>query len=994
MSVNDSGPGSLRQAILDANANPGPNDIRFEMPGPAPHTIPVGQQTHMGLPSITNRAGLVLDGTTQPDYQGAPVVVIDGTSATTEVTSGLVITAGSNTVRGLVISDFTGTGLVLGSNSNGNVVEGNYIGTNAIGGLPNPNLRGGILVNSSDNVIGGTTIGQTGYPARNVISGNGLNGIGLVNASNNRIQGNYIGTNAGGNGALGNSQTGIAIANGCHNNLIGTNGDGTDDVAERNVVSGNGFAGVGITDRTTGNNTVAGNYIGTNAGGTAALGNGHEGVFLGSGTQFNVIGTDGDGSPGDAAEGNLISGNQWDGIRILDGGTNFNVVAGNYVGTNAAGNAPLGNGFNGIWVNGGPQGNRIGADGNDQAALLERNVISGNNYSGVAIDRSSNANIVAGNYIGTTAAGVGHLGNRWWGVFLGNGSNFNRVGTTGNGGPGDTAERNVIADNGYDGVGINNASDNRVAGNYIGTTAAGDQALRNGANGVSLFMGSQRNVIGVEGASPREEARRNVISGNAANGIYIGDSGTAANVVAGNYIGTNAAGNQALGNGQNGVFINGARQNRIGVDVNHFARDLERNVIGANNGNAGVLIGNVGANANTVAGNYIGTDATGSVALGSASHVYGVGLFGGAANNLIGGTAAAARNVISGNIFGVGFVNSGTTGNRVQGNYIGTKADGVSRLGNLAHGVFFFGDASGNTIGGPVPEAGNVIAYSGGSGVVVASGIENAIRLNRVYANVGLGIDLGADGVTANHDCNQVDGPNHWQNYPVLALAQSGDTTRVTGTLNGMPNTTFTLDFYANAVADPSGYGQGERYLDSATVTTDDTCNVAFDVALAASSGAGEFISATATDPDGNTSEFSAVVTATSSGGGGGGSGGSSFQGSELRTAKNSHLSPSLNPVVLDEGRFTRLRQDGSLVGLNVSPPLPMIGHVATLAGAPDVALLGNHVPTLPDTFQVRTFGSHVNGFATKHLPDLGTELYLDYQLGDTGLTTGARPRS
>ena len=891
LNTNDSGVGSLRQALLDANASPDADTIAFNIPGPAPYPV----QVRSALPAIADPTGLVLDGTTQPNYQGLPLIVIDGTSVPSgTTTNGLVVTAGSNTIRGLIISLFTGTGLVL--QSNGNVVEGNYIGTDSIASVANPNQGDGIFVNSSNNLIGGTTISGTGYPARNIISGNAQRGIRLVNASNNRIQGNHIGTNRLGNGGVGNRQAGIAILNGCQNNLIGTNGDGIDDVAERNVISGNGFSGagfsgLGINDPTARNNTVAGNYIGTNAAGTAALGNRDTGVFLGAGTQFNIIGTNGDESVGDGAEGNLISGNQVDGIRLNGTNTSFNVVAGNYIGTNAAGTQFLRNQRDGIQLLGGSSRNRIGTDGNGQADDLERNVISGNNASGVVLF-NSDSNILAGNYIGSTASGTAGLGNQRHGIYLSDRSDNNRIGTDGNG-TADEAERNVIANNGFVGVEINNSRSNRVAGNHIGTGAGGTGRLGNGGlcefpgcEGVRLGGGSQLNVIGVVGdGAPGEAARRNVISANTAHGIGIEGTSTIQNVVAGNYVGTTAAGDRPLPNNRNGVAISGgARQNRIGTNSDGISDDLERNVIGATgffgNGFAAISINN--GNGNSVAGNYVGTDATGTFALAGAWNIYGVLLGNGSVNNLIGGTTATARNVISANIFGVGIADSNTTGNRVQGNYIGTQADGVSPLGNLAHGVFLFGDTSGNTVGGSTPEAGNVIAYNGGSGVVVDSGITNTIRLNSLVANVGLGIDLGADGVTPNQEVNPLPGPNNWQNYPTLTQAREGATSWVAGDIVSVPNATITLDFYASTVADPTGYGQGGRYLGSLQVQTDENGAATFADMVGGETFQGEFVTATATTESNGTSEFSAAVVVELPAGPRGGSGASLLEG--LRT--------------------------------------------------------------------------------------------------------------
>jgi hypothetical protein len=134
--------------------------------------------------------------------------------------------------------------------------------------------------------------------------------------------------------------------------------------------------------------------------------------------------------------------------------------------------------------------------------------------------------------------------------------------------------------------------------------------------------------------------------------------------------------------------------------------------------------------------------------------------------------------------------------------------------------------------------------------VVDSASIDNSIRGDSILGNAKLGIDLGGDGVTPNHS-GSVAGPNHFQNHPVLATAGSGSSTRVVGSLNSLANSTFTLDFYANASADPSGFGQGQYYLGSATVTTDASGHATFDTTLA-----------TATDGSGNTSEFAADVTA------------------------------------------------------------------------------------------------------------------------------------
>ena len=174
-------------------------------------------------------------------------------------------------------------------------------------------------------------------------------------------------------------------------------------------------------------------------------------------------------------------------------------------------------------------------------------------------------------------------------------------------------------------------------------------------------------------------------------------------------------------------------------------------------------------------------------------------------------------------------------------------------------------DARDNLIGGP--GAGNVIAFNGGNGVTVVGGLAvgNSIRGNAIIANAGLGIDLGGDGPTPNDPGDLDAGPNGLQNTPVLTATTTAATTRVVGTFDGLPNTTFTIDIYANALADPSGFQEGGRWLGSFSITTDDSGHAEFDVTLDAMTFQGETITSTATDPDGNTSEFS-LVSASSQG--------------------------------------------------------------------------------------------------------------------------------
>jgi hypothetical protein len=300
---------------------------------------------------------------------------------------------------------------------------------------------------------------------------------------------------------------------------------------------------------------------------------------------------------------------------------------------------------------------------------------------------------------------------------------------------------------------------------------------------------------------------------------------------------------------------------------------------------------------NVVAGNFIGTDAHGTTALGN---WIGIAPLLGAHDDLVGTDGngvndAGERNVISGNRVGVspgGGTALASYRDAVAGNYIGVGADG-SPLGNLGSGVVESIGSLSDRIGGPSATLGNRIAYNGtfsdslhydlaskGQLSANAPGVwiftarstpENArVQGNSIHDNAGLGIDLGGaypspgpNGVTLN-DSQGHSGPNNWQNFPVLGVAEAGSVTTITGTFTeaAEPNTTLTLDFYANSAADPSGYGQGQRYLGSAQVTTDPAGNSHFVVNLGAATSPGEFISATATDPNGNTSEFAEDITA------------------------------------------------------------------------------------------------------------------------------------
>jgi len=463
-----------------------------------------------------------------------------------------------------------------------------------------------------------------------------------------------------------------------------------------------------------------------------------------------------------------------------------------------------------------------------------------NRFPGNGISLQGSGSLISGNYIGTDVFGGLPRGNSGHGI---------SVSASGNtiGGPA-LADRNVISGNLGDGISfVLSGWGNLVQGNYIGTDRTGLAAIGN-QNGIAVNALSG-NVIGGSTTSPGTPPG-NLISGNRSAGIQtlaFSGSDAAQTVILGNLIGTDATGASALGN-QDGVLVSGATSNVIGGPSLG-----DRNVISGNVN--GVHITNYGLHLsfdNVVEGNYIGTDILGTSSVGNT--FYGVSLDS-TFHNVIGGTQPGRGNLISGNggsgvniDFGLATVNQ----NRVVGNRIGTDASGILLLPNGAAGVrVLTGD---NAIG--EPGAGNTIAFNIGPGVLAFAGQGNAIRGNAIFSNDGLGIDNGT-GVTLNDPCDL----DFHQNFPVLTSATGGGLrTRVRGTLNSHPFETFVVDFYASSACDPSGYGEGQRFLGSTLVATDGDCNASFDVFLPAQTVMGEVVTATATDIFNSTSEFSACL--------------------------------------------------------------------------------------------------------------------------------------
>ena len=364
----------------------------------------------------------------------------------------------------------------------------------------------GLLLSSPNNIV-------RGFAVINCGTGIGINNPNGV-TSDNWIYGNVLGMTP--NGMVAANVNGIIINEGADDNLIGTNGDGVRDVAERNLISGNTASGILITSIGTDGNRIAGNVIGPAPGGMiATVPQQNNGVTVASDATNTIIGTNSDGNH-DLVEGNLISGHVWEGI-LLTGGTNT-VVAGNLIGTTRFGDAPLANDV-GIEVWEAVSTVQIGTDGDGSSDTEERNVISGNTMHGVEL--VGTLNTVAGNYIGLGSDGITQVPNLTNGILVRRGAGL--TGGVDNliGGPGPVFTNHISANSVR---GIEQDGDrNTIECNIVGADIAGVSAP-NGFHGI-VIQGDD-NVI-----------HNNDIVDHATNGILFDTSGLNFSVTENNIVG-------------------------------------------------------------------------------------------------------------------------------------------------------------------------------------------------------------------------------------------------------------------------------------------------------------------------------------------------------------------------------------------------------------------------------------------------------------------------
>jgi trimeric autotransporter adhesin len=816
---------------------------------------------------------------------------------------------------------------VLGSGTVGTLIRGNYIGTDTSGTLDRGNLGDGIIIQSS---AGATTIGGTSATTRNIISGNSGRGI-AADVASVIIQGNYVGLDVTGTQDLGNDSYGIDIGVNGTNATIGGAGAGAGNVVSGNGNAGvlfesgssGSIKGNRIGTNAAGNAVIAGNGAGVflatsgvTVGGIAA---GEANTISGANTAGIIIaGAVG----GDTVVGNSIYGNTGLAIDLGNNGLTANDAAPDSdTGPNNLQNFPVlatarAFGSTQLILTGSLAGaansyyrieffSNTSQDGTGygeaQTYLGFVNVPT--NGSGVGtINVTLAANVAVGSFISATATSSNSAYNTFTDT-----SELARniatvdyaqavvtVDTTSDTSDGDTTSiSTLLADKGADGfislrealTAANNTANGTspdlinfaISGTGVHTitpttalpqitqalvidaTGEDSVAANGGRPAVEIFgNGLNAHGLNLSAAADGTTIKGLSVSGFGQWGMVIASSSNS-NTIQGNYFGLRADGNTIAANSIGGIQLNGS-SNLIGG-----SSAAQRNVI-AGNTNAGLMV--LGSS-NTITGNYVGTDATGMLDRGNGG--VGITLDAGATGNIVGGSLAGERNVISGNNNDALYITNTATGTLVRGNYIGTATDGVTALGNTGAGIRVNGTGASQTIGGTAAGEGNLISNQSSYGITVsgtAAGV--AILGNTLVQNTGMGIDLAMNGASANDVGDADTGPNNLQNFPVITGAiTNGSLITLNGRLNSAASSYYRLEFFSNTTGDSSGYGEGQTLLGFVNVATNAAGDASFAVTYTAAVPAGRVITATATRATDNTyssfietSEFAANVLA------------------------------------------------------------------------------------------------------------------------------------
>ncbi|MEZ4648048.1 MAG: SdrD B-like domain-containing protein [Candidatus Eisenbacteria bacterium] len=952
----NTGVGSLRRAINDANGDVSePHTIEFALStGDANYsggiwTIPVAS----GLPYLAR--AITIDGTTQSGYAGTPVIEIDGSATSGETAIGT--SAGNCEIRGLTINRFA-SGVLISLESDGNVVAGNYLGTNSAGTSGVSSTSDAFYVFGADNTIGGT-----GASDGNVISGT-YEGIFIegAGATGNVIQGNLIGWDAAGTTILGTGASGVYLYDSVSGTLIG----GTDTNAP-NRIAGTTFNAIALDATAGSDNAIVSNSIAQN--GDLAI------DLSDNGVTENDSGDSDSGPNGKLNFPVLTSAVESGGIVYLD--YTLDVPAGTYrieFFANPSGADPSGNGEGEVFAG----ADSVSHGGTGATAFSH-------SFAGSAGDiLTATTTAYSGGVFGSTSefsdtrtAIAGTLyeiaGTVFEDVNYGGGAGANLTAANARGG-GFTLERGGVTVELYD-TALEYVTSTTTAGDgtysFAGLTPARYTvrvvnstvtSVRTGSDGsevpVQVFRadgwgessGDGAKAVGGEEPSsvdagansgsdtlldlqaPSGVTTQSIVTADASSGdvtdvdfgfnfdtiVNTNDAGqgslrqfilnanlltdqaslSQAGLTAGaetsvfmipsdadplgrstdpNYDGTgngeftiqplsaltglidpmrldastqtsnigdtNASGPEveldgtSAGGGAGGLYLDAAGGSHviIGLAINRFDSNA-------------ILVDN--SDGNTFLGNYLGVDVTGLLDRGNGGS--GLRVVGGASGNEIGGPTVADRNVISGNgNYGIEFWDTGTTGNIVEGNYIGVGSDGSTALGNDNSGIMFGGGAATNTLGGTGSGEGNTIANSGFTGIEMlgSTSIENSLLGNAVFGNTSIGIDLNEDGVTANDADDDDSGPNELRNFPVITAAtESGGTVDVDFDLDlGVALAgDYRIEFFTNPNGVDATNGEGEAFASAVTISHGGTGSESFSHSFSGS--AGDVLTATMTD--------------------------------------------------------------------------------------------------------------------------------------------------
>jgi parallel beta-helix repeat protein len=589
------------------------------------------------------------------------------------------------------------------------------------------------------NIIAATRItGETSYTTN-------PNGVFIDNCTNITVAGNYIGTSEDGETAKGNHGRGVQVNN-SQNIFIGYNDakSGGNAWATKNVISGNKYGGIGISNCT--NVFIANNYVGTDKDGVADIGNGDAVQQTGNGITCEgvnnglYIGMDSDNT-NDSYQINYICFNKLNGVYL---NTSNVYVAGNRIGVDGS-YALAGNAGDGIRVDGG-RNIIIGSNADNRSDNIELNYIGGNGGNGISF-YNSNKNKVSGNYIGCINDGsTGLRPNAQNGIYafqsdsLVIGSNATASSFL--------EQRNYINGSGQNGIYFHTVRDAYLCNNFIGTSTDGAFKRPNTQNGI-YFVNCQRDTIGTNNDNINDALERNIVSGNGMSGIRIEGTGNVVNDfiwMANNFIGSSSSGDYNLGNGLHGIYISNAKGTIIGTNGNGVSDNdnRERNIIGYNISD-GIHVEN--GDSTRIANNYIGLTSSGQ--FNNANQGNGINIInsryitiGTNSNNV---SDDDERNTISNNgANGIRF--EGVSQSFIRNNYIGTASWGVQNYGNQQNGIYLLNSFN-NIIGTNGDNVQDVLEKN-----TVANNTEGGIALTGSYNNIiaNCYVGVGNDGGTVH----------------------------------------------------------------------------------------------------------------------------------------------------------------------------------------------------------------------------------------------------